>query len=93
MAIHRDQVIKDYQKLFPSAFVKPGEDFDGREGDSIWLSAEEPDTAIDGVPIFNYYAMSDRYEIGVLNKFMDWLRERGWYAEWNDPGTIFLYKE
>jgi len=91
--MERDFVIADFKKLFPKAFVKKGEEFDDRTSDSIWLSAEEPEiTTMKGLPIFNYYAMGSHYELGVLVEFMAWLEERGWYAEWYDPGTIFLYE-
>ncbi len=36
--------------------------------------------------------MVSSYESGVHLEIYKWLDERGWYAEWNDPGTIFLWK-
>jgi|TARA_B110001454_G_scaffold41885_1_gene41165 hypothetical protein len=32
------------------------------------------------------------YESGVQVEIANWLKERGWYSEWNDAGTIVLSK-
>ena len=35
---------------------------------------------------------SNTYEGGIQNKIAEWLKERGWYAEWEDAGTLCLSK-
>ena len=32
------------------------------------------------------------YEFGIQVELVEWLKERGWYAEWNDAGTICISK-
>jgi len=32
------------------------------------------------------------YEFGVQVEIVNWLKERGWFAEWNDCGTLVLSK-
>jgi len=63
------------------------EEFDGMDG-GIWISAEEPQNEF----YFDYYAMSSSYELGVDKSLDVFLEKRGWYAEWYDPGTIFLWE-
>ena len=31
-------------------------------------------------------------EFGVLNKWENELKKRGWYSQWYDTGTIMLYE-
>jgi len=58
----------------------------------LWLSGEEGNL-FDGLEAFNYWAESDLWDGGVLKGMRDWLDDRGWWAEWNDAGTIMLYKK
>lgn len=64
------------------------EEFDGSEG-GIWLSAEEPQNNF----FFDYYAESRTYELGIRKTFSDQLKSLGWYAEWQDPGTLILWMD
>lgn len=68
-------------------FIKDSEEFNGQNG-GIWLSADGGENSF----FFDYYTQSRAYEIGVRKTFIVWLEQRGWYAEWNDPGTIMLWK-
>jgi len=63
------------------------EEFDGMGG-GIWICAEEPQNEF----YFDYYAMSSSYELGVDKSLDAFLEKRGWYAEWYDAGTIFLWE-
>ena len=64
-------------------FFRPSEDFDGHKG-GIWTGGEgEP--SIDGEGIFNYWGSNNP----DVEKFLE---ERGWFAEWYDAGTMFLWK-
>jgi hypothetical protein len=71
------------------SFVRTTEEFDGSEG-GVWLSAENGDT-LDGVEIFDYWAMSSLYEAGVYTKFEEALNARGWYSEFYDAGTVGVW--
>ena len=33
------------------------------------------------------------YVKGVHREIYSWLKERGWYAEWYDGGTLFFWRE
>ena len=57
-------------------------------GRGLWLSGEEGNL-IDGISAFDYYG----YDGGVNPEMRKWLDERGWYAEWNDAGTVMLVKQ
>jgi len=63
------------------------EEFDGMDG-GIWISAEETDNQF----AFDYYAMNSSYDLGVHKDLGVFLERRGWYAEWYDAGTIFLWE-
>jgi hypothetical protein len=32
------------------------------------------------------------YEFGIQVELVEWLKERGWYAEWEDAGTLCISK-
>jgi hypothetical protein len=65
------------------------EHFYGTEEDKdggIWMSGEEGDG------FFDYYNQSSKYDFGVLITLSKQVEKKGWYFEWNDPGTIMAYK-
>lgn len=72
-------------------FVRPTECFSGSIG-GLWLSAENQDE-FQGLPIYNYGCMDDEvYDgLGVLQSWEDAVQTRGWYSQWNDPGTVMLW--
>ena len=60
------------------------EDFNGSQG-GIWLSGEEGDG------LFSYYSESSKFSCGVLNTLQEAVEKKGWWFEWNDPGTIMCW--
>jgi hypothetical protein len=93
----RDEMMSYLQSKFDISFMKPAEEF-SRENvmsapSGIWLSAEDRDMMPNGKDlIFDYYSTDyDMYDVGVNIEFMDMLAQYGWYAEWNDAGTIMLW--
>lgn len=71
-------------------FVRTTEEFSGSPG-GIWISGENGDE-YKGKVIYAYY--SEDYKnrtFGVLNKWEKELNKRGWYSEWNDPGTVMIW--
>jgi hypothetical protein len=88
----RTQMMNKLEKKYPNLFMRTTEEFNGSEG-GIWSSAENGDEAKDGFPLFEYYTENHtRYELGVHNEIYEFLEKYGWYAEWNDPGTIMFWK-
>jgi hypothetical protein len=92
MATEREKLIKIISEKYPKIVLRTTEEFDGTEG-GIWTSGENGFPAKDGFPLFEYYAShGKRYDMGVhkdINKILD---KHGWYAEWNDPGTIMFWE-
>ena len=72
-------------------FVRATECFNGSIG-GLWLSAENLDE-FKGLPIYDYGCMDGQvYDgLGVLQDWEDAVKARGWYSEWNDPGTVMLW--
>ena len=68
-----------------------GEDVSKRWANGIWLCGECGYTYM-GRAAFNYYNESNAYKFGIFIPFDDMLYEHGWYAEWYDPGTIFIFE-
>jgi len=61
------------------------EEFSGSKG-GIWISGEEGDG------FFEYYSSDyDNRTFGVQNKLNEAVEKKGWYFEWNDPGTIMAW--
>ena len=61
----------------------------------LWLSGESGNLigGKDGDNAFAYWAESDDYDGGIHKDMRKFLDERGWWAEWNDAGTVMLYKD
>jgi len=77
------------------SFAKPGNEFSSEKEGGIWMIGEDPgETLSNGERIYDYYSEDyDTYDIGVHVDFMEFLDQRGWYAEWSDAGTIFLFPD
>jgi|688.fasta_scaffold75212_3 hypothetical protein len=86
----REDLMKELKTKYKIKFVDTTENFNGSQG-GIWLSAEDRDELPNGLDIFNYYSESPKYDLGVHVDFVKFLDSCGWYAEWNDPGTIMLW--
>ena len=65
--------------------------YSGQAG--IWLSAEDRDVMPNGKDLmFDYYSSDyDMYDVGINIELMDLLKNHGYYAEWNDAGTVLLW--
>lgn len=78
-----------------TGYVGTTSDFYGHaeesENDGIWISAEDGKENSKGQQYFDYWAQSKNYECGVLKSLREQAQKRGWYFEWNDPGTVMLY--
>jgi hypothetical protein len=66
---------------------RDGEEFSADKKGAIWTWAEgeHPD-------FFDYYSESSTFEFGIKSTLKDQLDQRGWFAEWYDCGTIFIYE-
>lgn len=81
-------------------FMKTTEEFNGSKG-GLWFCGECEDIVDSiGLPMFEYYAYDMNidginpyrdYVFGVHPAINDFVEERGWFFEWNDPGTIMLW--
>jgi hypothetical protein len=69
--------------------VRPSEDFNGQTG-GIWIAADNEET-MGGNKIFDYYNRSSKYSNGVLTQLRTVVEKKGWWFEWNDPGTIICW--
>jgi hypothetical protein len=87
-----DKLIKyNQEQSFWRPFVRETEDFNGEEG-GIWLSGEDM-SEYKGQTIYSYYSFDYKNrEFGVLDKWENELKKRGWYSQWYDTGTIMLYE-
>ena len=89
----RDKLIKELFTKWNIDFVSTTEEFNG-ETSGVWLSGEDSVEMKDGLNMFDYYTENySKYTFGVHNTMYKWLGDRGWFAEWNDAGTIMLHKE
>jgi hypothetical protein len=95
MATGREKLLEILEKKYPKMFLRTTEEFNGNSG-GIWSSGEDGLLAKDGFPMFEYYAEDyneKRYVFGVHKEIRELLEKNGWFAEWNDPGTIMFWKE
>jgi len=92
----RDELTAQLAEKFPNMLLRTTEEFNGSNG-GIWTSGED---GIDGplwgkLPLFDYYSRygdSKFYTLGVNNHLYNFLEKNGWYAEFNDPGTVMLWE-
>ena len=94
MATEREKLMEILKAKYPEMFMRTTEEFNGSQG-GIWSSGEDGLPAEDGMPLFEYYAQDPqerRYIFGVHKEIYNFLEEHGWFAEWNDPGTIMFWK-
>lgn len=82
---------------FPKLWIKPGEQFDARQKDSLWTGEGSYITVVeDGeafeLDAFDMYGDHGLYECGVVNQLAEFLSERGFYTEAYDGGTFFIYR-
>lgn len=68
------------------------EEFGSSPG-GVWISGESnvPETA-EGLPMFDYYLDMPPYEFGVHPDFVKLVDKYGFFPEWNDPGTLMLWR-
>ena len=59
----------------------------------IWLCGECGYTYKGGTAFAYYNQSSKNYSGGILKSFMKLLSKNGWYAEWYDPGTVFIFPQ
>ena len=103
MKMNREEMMKWIGEHM--SFVRTTEEFDGTEG-GIWVSAENGDTfevTLDPsiydeddleirLEMYDYYSTDyEIYELGVLNEWRKALEDRGWYTEWYDAGTVWIF--
>ncbi len=86
------KILQELQAAFPDAWFKPGDEWS--QNAAVW-SGEG--SYVDGNQAFNYNSWeSDPQEkiwkMGIHNKLFDFVEDRGYYWEANDPGTYILYK-
>ena len=95
MATSREKLIELLEKKYPEMNLDTTESFNGSEG-GIWnRSTEDGLEAKNGMRLFDYYAedyQEKNYVFGVHNEIGKFLEKHGWYAEWNDAGTIMFWK-
>lgn len=88
----REKMMEILSNTYPDQWIHLSEEFDGSEG-GIWIDAECGATDRNGYLLFNYYSQDhDERDFGVIKHLDRWANRAGWFFEWNDPGTIFLWK-
>jgi len=88
----RRQLMDAIQKKFGLKHVRTTEEF-GTSPGGIWLSGESDVPVSDGgLPMYDYYMDMDPYEFGVHPEFSRFIEDYGFFAEWNDPGTLMLWE-
>lgn len=94
--MNRDELIQALQERYPKARFRPSEDFFSDKNDEgIWVPADNAEQLQSGKSLFDYYSQdggSKHYTRGVHNSLHNWLNKQGWYCEFNDPGTVIIWK-
>ena len=93
MVKDRNQLIELLKESYPMVKLRTTEEFNGNKG-GLWVtSTEDHEEDSDGITLFDYYAVShDIYEFGVVKHLSEFVQKHGWFFEWNDAGTIMIWK-
>ena len=87
----RDEVMDAIYKEF-GLKSRTTEEFGGSPG-GVWISGESDQLqTAEGLPMFDYYLDMDPYEFGVHPEFSSFVSQYGFFPEWNDPGTLMLWR-
>ena len=85
----RDELMNLLETKYKLKTVRTSEDFNGQT-EGIWIAADN-DEELSGNKIFDYYNRSSKYSNGVLTQLRTAIEKKGWWFEWNDPGTIMIW--
>ena len=82
---------EDLASLLPIVFDIPNDKVQDEGEENLRICGEcEYDY---NLPLFDYGTdLHNYYIFGILNEFDEFLEAHGWYAEWEDPGTVILGK-
>jgi hypothetical protein len=80
----REAMIK-FLKIEGVYVIGTTEEFSGQEG-GIWVGGEENDGLLE-----YYNNNSSKFTLGVDKKLKEAVKKRGWWFEWNDPGTMMVW--
>ncbi len=87
----RDQLMDALEDKY-GIEVRTTEEFGSGPG-GVWISAESNEVETpDGMPLFDYHLNMEPYEFGVHPEFSNFVGEYGFFPEWNDPGTLMLWR-
>jgi len=90
MTINRDALMALLQEKFPKMWMKESEQFDGTKN-AIWTGEGSMDN--EDFPLFNYGTDNTMYTMGIRKELFELLEDNGWYCEWQDAGTIFIFED
>lgn len=90
--MEKEQLINLLNEKFPDHEFRDGAFFSSETREAVWTSAETFEQLYYGLPLFNYYNDNTKYTLGVNNHLETFLDKRGWFCEFNDPGTVFIWK-
>ena len=85
---------------FPKVWVRDGAEFDSRHAGSLWTGEGSevikafttlPDESPIDIPAFDYYGSEPLYVMGVERSLAEFLQKQGYYVEFYDAGTAFIY--
>lgn len=86
---NREEIMDLMETKYKIRSVRPSEDFNGQT-EGIWIAADN-DEELSGNKIFDYYNRNAKYSNGVLTQLRTAIEKKGWWFEWNDPGTIMIW--
>ena len=82
----RDQMLALLASQFPLTWFRPGEEFAEEYGWAIWTGEG---SSVGDQPAFNYYGYTNT--MGVHPDLLRVLNQQYLYAEFRDPGTVFIW--
>lgn len=86
----REELMDLLENKYKIKTVRTSEEFDGQT-EGIWVAGDNEEE-LSGNRIFYYYNNStSKYANGILKQVKTAVEKKGWWFEWQDPGTIIIW--
>lgn len=89
---NREKLMELLKQQFPKMWMKTSEEFADSFVGGIWTGENSYDN--EELPMFDYHSEDYKeilYVMGVRKTLADLLQQHGWFCEFYDSGTVFIY--
>jgi len=93
---NKESLIAQLEKKYPKMTIfEDGNGWVSKSEDVFAISAEDSGVvSAEGYDLLNYWTQNhEHWDLGIHNELVKFLSDRGWYAEWVNPGVVAIVKD